>query len=532
MALTFDKVTKIITIQSPDTEITIQNLLNSIRAWEDELTSLDIPFIASCAGKEPLGGGVSVGLTLTLLDDWQLAFEARLGPDYIQCKVSGGNIVATHVNGSIYPTAFTQVLITASSSATQANISAIEFSSFNGGVFVDTGSSHSGTDYPIGTPQEPVNNMVDALLIAESRGFTTFYIFGDITLDDSLSFVQYTFIGESIVKTEITVEGNADVTKCEFYECTLTGVLDGECKIKNCLAKNINYISGYIELCLIEGILSIGGGAIAYFMDCWAGQAVAEDPPIIDMGGAGQKLVLQNFNGRLKIQNMTGVNDLVGITLNAGWISLASSITNGNVNVLGTGHVDDETTGNASVDTSKLITAELFADIQLVVDRVLTATEIRESKINDVSATTTKFITTLNESTNNFWDRASILFTSGQNKGLIRAIKNYAGGTKEITIQTPLSFQPANDDTFIICMGRKFLTPDILELTDAMQNYVVEGTMTDVEMKRIIFSALAGLCSGGDTTNITFKDLLNIKNRIDVIVDNKGNRSSIILDGS
>jgi len=438
MALTFDKVNKIITVLSPDTEITIQNLLNSIREWEDDLLSMDLPFIASCAGKEPLGGGVAVGLTLTLLDDWQLAFEARTGPEYVQCKVSGGNIVATNANGSIYPTAFTQVLITASSSATQANISAIEFSSFNGGVSVDTSSSYSGTKYPIGTPQQPVNNMFDALSIAETRGFTTFYILGDITLDDSLNFVQYTFIGESIVKTEIDVDTDADVEKCEFYECTLTGVLDGKCKVKNCLAKDINYISGYIELCLLEGTLSIGGGATAYFMDCWAGELGITNVPVIDMGGAGQKLVMQNFNGMIKVQNMTGPSDMVGVTLNAGCVMLDSSITDGHIKVIGTGHVEDETTGNVVVDVSKLITTELFDDIK----------------------------------------------------------------------------------------------SDILDIPAIIENSVVEGSLTNIEMKRIMFAALAGLCSGGDTSTIKFRDLLNTKNRIDVVVDDSGNRLSIVLDGS
>ena len=138
MALSFNEVNKIITVLSPDVEITIQNLLNSIRDWESELSSLDIPEVCSCAGKEPLGGGVEVGLTLTLLDDWQLAFEARLGPEYIQCRVSGGNIVALNVNGPIYPTAFTQVLITASSSATQLDLEAIRYASFGGGVTIDT----------------------------------------------------------------------------------------------------------------------------------------------------------------------------------------------------------------------------------------------------------------------------------------------------------------------------------------------------------------------------------------------------------
>jgi len=101
-------------------------------------------------------------------------------------------------------------------------------------------------------------------------------------------------------------------------------------------------------------------------------------------------------------------------------------------------------------------------------DRILTATEVKQFTINDAAATTTKFITTLTETDNTFWPRAALLMTSGQSKGQIRGIKNYNGSTKEIQIQTPLSYAPANGDKAIILHARKFLTTDIVELREEM----------------------------------------------------------------
>ncbi len=83
MAITFNDVTKIIEIESPATEVTIQELINAVRDWEDELVNIDISKVASAAGKEPLGGGVSVGITMTLLNGWKIKFEDRAGPAYI-----------------------------------------------------------------------------------------------------------------------------------------------------------------------------------------------------------------------------------------------------------------------------------------------------------------------------------------------------------------------------------------------------------------------------------------------------------------
>ncbi len=112
---------RIITIASPSTDITIQDLLDTCRELEDDLSNMVYDRLASAAGKEDLGGGVQVGITMTLLNA-VLAFEARPGPTYAQCRVSGGNLVALDSSSiavsPIYPTAFTQILTTASSSAT------------------------------------------------------------------------------------------------------------------------------------------------------------------------------------------------------------------------------------------------------------------------------------------------------------------------------------------------------------------------------------------------------------------------------
>ena len=62
-----------------------------------------------------------MGITSTL-QNARLAFEARPGPTYVQCTINGGNLVALDDIGQsispIHTTAFTQVLLAQSSSAT------------------------------------------------------------------------------------------------------------------------------------------------------------------------------------------------------------------------------------------------------------------------------------------------------------------------------------------------------------------------------------------------------------------------------
>lgn len=119
-SLTFLKNEKIIQVDSPQTSLDIQDLLNQIRLYEEKLINLDYGTIANAYGKQALGGGSFIGITMELINDWRIAFEARPGPETVICSVSGGNIVAINQynNNPIYPTAFTQITISQSSSPT------------------------------------------------------------------------------------------------------------------------------------------------------------------------------------------------------------------------------------------------------------------------------------------------------------------------------------------------------------------------------------------------------------------------------
>jgi hypothetical protein len=92
----------------------MQELVDQVRAWEDAQINMEYDYILSAAGKENLGGGVLVGITVTLRNA-MLAFEARTGPSFVQCKCEGGNLVAVDEYGvptnPIAVTAYTQIIV-------------------------------------------------------------------------------------------------------------------------------------------------------------------------------------------------------------------------------------------------------------------------------------------------------------------------------------------------------------------------------------------------------------------------------------
>lgn len=93
------------------------------------------------------------------------------------------------------------------------------------------------------------------------------------------------------------------------------------------------------------------------------------------------------------------------------------------------------------------------AGLTSVAAQVLTSLGIVSSTVNDAGASTTVFITALTEATDNHYNGAFIVFTSGTLAGQSRKISDYDGATKTITLSTALTDAPANGAPFII-IGR------------------------------------------------------------------------------
>lgn len=364
MGLLFDKINKIITVQSPDAEITIQQLLNSIREWEDELSSMDIGTIGNAAGKEPLGGGVLVGITLTLLDDWRLAFQARSGPGYTQCKITGGNLVGTHVNGAIYPTAFTQIVITASSSATLQEQSELQYASFQNAVWVDVLSQNSGIEYPVGTAECPVNNLIDAKTIADSRGFYVIQIIGDITVNSGIIMNHFVIKGQNHMNSHVIVASAADVDNTEFREVFIEGTFDHSVYFKDCLIGNIDSFTGYISDCIFadDACVKVASNSSMYIMNCSSESRTSSTMLTIDLENVGTYTNIRGFFGRIKIINKTN-NETCILDVDSGSIILENSVTNGTIVIRGNATVFNYSSADV-IDETNLKKLDTIVDME------------------------------------------------------------------------------------------------------------------------------------------------------------------------
>jgi hypothetical protein len=95
ITIDFNVSPRIITVAAPSVVLTIQDLWDTLRQFEDELPYLSFYTLLSVksGGKISLGGGEYTGISL-VLNDALVAFESRAGPTWAECQIQGGNLIA------------------------------------------------------------------------------------------------------------------------------------------------------------------------------------------------------------------------------------------------------------------------------------------------------------------------------------------------------------------------------------------------------------------------------------------------------
>lgn len=343
MNVNIDWATKIITVPKAELDLVqvspteIYNMsLNAFRlALKDkEDDSEGMTFLDTHShNTEVLLGGIVYARVLEIINGYTITFEDG---GYAVNLIGANSNVGDNVNVN-------QVSVRSANSAGLISSAAIEFSSFDGAVTIDVLSSNSGTAFPIGTAQAPVNNSADAFIIAESRGLTSFHIIGDITFDTGDDLSNYDIHGEHENSSTITINTGANVTDSSFSDCTLQGVLDGRSTISHCNIQNVSVISGLIEKCIISGTLTLDGTGIANIIDCYSGVA-GQATPTIDFNGAGSGLIMRNYSGGIELTNKSGTEPC-SIDLVSGQVKITNTVTAGAITIRGVGTLTNNAAG-------------------------------------------------------------------------------------------------------------------------------------------------------------------------------------------
>lgn len=177
--------------------------------------------------------------------------------------------------------------------------------------------------------------------------------------------------------------------------CTLTGEGDGYVTVRDSLINDYDNFSGIAHQTMINGTITLAGNTACHFLDCFSG-VPGQGTPTIDGGGAGGPgFAFRNYNGGIKVENVTDAID-VSMDMNSGQIVLDGTVTAGTFVLRGISKLTDNSGGTATVDSSDLIN-ELIRTMQLDVTDIVavTSTILKYHKnrtlINETAYTLTVF---------------------------------------------------------------------------------------------------------------------------------------------
>ena len=281
-------------------------------------------------------GGITYARKIILLDPYSVTFE---DDQYAVNLVGANSNIGDKVNVN-------QVSVRSANSAGMTSSPDIEYASFNGGITYDSTNGIDGTLFPTGTPRQPSSNIYDSRLIANYRGFTKGYIKGDLDIplyeqDGFTPFVlnNFVFYGDGRARTAISIPDEATIFDCTFIFAEITGYLDGDNSLQECFINDLHYVKGYIQSCVLSGTgeVELGGGNKCSILDSFTGEGIAT----INLGGAGQPLVVENHNGSLRLENKSGTEDVRIGTRGDVIIDLLTTI-NGTATIKGEGCVFEQ----------------------------------------------------------------------------------------------------------------------------------------------------------------------------------------------
>ena len=337
----------------------------ALKALEDDATGMAYPD-THAHNTTVLLGGIEYARIIEILAPYTITFED--GRYAVQISGSNNNI-GDRVNVN-------NVSVRSANSAGLIQTREIEYNTFAGGVTIDQTNGVSGQTYPTGTPIRPVNNIADARFIAQSRGFSTFYVLGDLHLGAGDDVSNMLLMGSNASRSYITIESPSDTAAVEIRNCTVTGILDGGTIIRDCYVFDLSYVNGFLFHCELAGSIQLGGGFPAHVMSCFAEINQTE----IDMGGSGNGLNMQQCSGDFLLSNKTGA-DACGIHLTSGRVTIDSTVTNTTgIHLAGVGGVTNNSGQPVPIDNMISVDA-IFTRAQT------TPMQVDIRKVNNVTLT-------------------------------------------------------------------------------------------------------------------------------------------------
>lgn len=215
-------------------------------------------------------------------------------------------------------------------------------SRYNGVVTLDTSTGVADTGYPTGTNYQPVNNLTDAIVIAQRINTRMIKITGNISITTNVS--GYVFITDNHATSTIDLN-NQNTADCTFQYFTLTGNAGGyDFTAYDCWLENITNANFSGFRCALSGNFSVSAGGAFLQQDSSVSSATGIN---IDCNGTGS-FGAGKWDGIVTVLNMTSPFSYGAFTGNM-ILVLHPTVTAGNFYIGGIGQLNNYATATTTL---------------------------------------------------------------------------------------------------------------------------------------------------------------------------------------
>jgi len=194
-------------------------------------------------------------------------------------------------------------------------------------IYYDENSSYSSVIYPNGTIFNPINNLSDAISIANIYNIKKIYMLSDINFSSGNTFENYSIYAD-MDNLSLNIPDNNYINNIECNGFIINGNFGGgNNKFIDCIIENLLDTSGQLKDCQINGNIRIWDELIS--TSCYSG-IIEPNKSIWDMNSnRTTKLSLRNYSGDIKLLNSNNINDISNINVLGGIVELDSTCISG-----------------------------------------------------------------------------------------------------------------------------------------------------------------------------------------------------------
>ena len=216
-------------------------------------------------------------------------------------------------------------------------------------VYYDETSPYIGTEYPIGTIAQPINNPIDAALIAEQYNISDIHCLSSVYMDgySGISWDTWEIYADkpNLTFSPVSAQTFSNMLFDGFImDVDLSG---GTNIIRNSIIDNVYNFDGIIKDSQILHLIEVSKNGNIVLSNCFSGVA-GGGTPVFDMkAGFPASLSLRAYSGGIELRNCDMPDDVTTLELIAGQVKLMPSCSDGYIDIRGVGYLTDNSSGSS-----------------------------------------------------------------------------------------------------------------------------------------------------------------------------------------